>query len=875
MDKEKIQAMQEIIENGFVTGRVSGKQSGMFKKAVASKSAGTVIYEALEKKTFYKEPDSKTILAFTDEMLIEVSDSMQDEIINAIEKFTNVFKKNAVENGMEEKKVAEILEIYEGAYSAYLHTPKFERLRKELSSFLKEQYENGDDKTKREMNKGYITFFAASKANISRGILKFPNMRIRVNKKGEKIPDESISKLSIKVDDDKESLRNEFIFDMLSNGLWDYDYLLENGIVAGLGGYDVNSFIRESTVLTPEQKVEAFIVSGVCKDRNEVLEYYKNNNKKFFIQIANVKELIDSIKERVIDPKDAVKRLKIEDVSTLLPEDLEELLSIPGFPKNTDFLNYVQNKKENKTDKVISKKLFDVLDRNQIMRIVMSKNIVYSNSLESKDYIDMFGRLNLDDIKVLRENYMILPEDLIKLSKYTSLEKDSSNDYQELLDYLLDVYDVDMLENLKNQGKINQAFIDTFNTKVIAKVSEEKRNAYFDRFYNDLSGKENNEELLLQLVSSGFSIPSNKKVRISFDVVQDMYLEDKIDDATIIDLYKKGFVDSELIKSMYSSNDILENYKAGNLEPYFLNFVDNRQDVIRQELESKKLSTQDVILLYADKDGIDIEELKYIFEKQTLEDDNLAEYIPEDIDETKIEGLFENYFISHDDLSVLVSRGIISSEAAEEYANKMNTHDTFESIFGNVTRAILTHDTETGESRTPGLRGGPNKRAGQIKNDPVLIDMLYDEIGFDDRRLVLHGENNSLDGYTVRASDKYGLMAFTHQEKPGNATYIMSLQQGLFFLNRLVRKRALEDGTEIENITGVQSSATKQELRETEHVKVRNASKWLGRNIVDSMRKISDKFARDYRKEKDYKDKIDELVDVIKEDYDERRGLHE
>ena len=70
---------------------------------------------------------------------------------------------------------------------------------------------------------------------------------------------------------------------------------------------------------------------------------------------------------------------------------------------------------------------------------------------------------------------------------------------------------------------------------------------------------------------------------------------------------------------------------------------------------------------------------------------------------------------------------------------------------------------------------------------------------------------------------------------------------------------------------GVQSSATKQELRETEHVKVRNASRWLGRNIVDSMRKISDKFARDYRKEKNYRDKIDEIVDAIRDDYDTRK----
>ena len=36
--------------------------------------------------------------------------------------------------------------------------------------------------------------------------------------------------------------------------------------------------------------------------------------------------------------------------------------------------------------------------------------------------------------------------------------------------------------------------------------------------------------------------------------------------------------------------------------------------------------------------------IQYIFEKQSLENDNLAEFIPDDMDEKKIEGLkFENY----------------------------------------------------------------------------------------------------------------------------------------------------------------------------------------------------------------------------------------
>ena len=77
-----------------------------------------------------------------------------------------------------------------------------------------------------------------------------------------------------------------------------------------------------------------------------------------------------------------------------------------------------------------------------------------------------------------------------------------------------------------------------------------------------------------------------------------------------------------------------------------------------------------------------------------------------------------------------------------------------------------------------------------------MNESLIDEIGFDKREIILHGDTNSLDGYRVRASDKYGVMALYNFDKPGNATYVMSLQQGLFFLNKMTRdnKKVLTSG---------------------------------------------------------------------------------
>lgn len=871
-EMDKIKAM---IESGSLSlGGIDSKHDRLFGKRLAmqpKREDGSIAYEALNKNTFVKQEGTDNVVAFTDEYLIEIEEETKNEIVSALEKYTNHLKASMKEQGISAKKVNEFLTLYSSAYSNYLNTPRFERLRREAVSFLKDFYDNGDDETKRRMKAGYEQYFIDSKNNIPRGTLNFPNIKIRIKLDGTRVPDDAPSKWNIVIEEEKESIRNEFIFKVFDDGLWDYQTLFENGVITGLGGYDVNSFVRESKRLTPEEKINCFIVSGVCDSREEVLEYYIKNNKKFYVEIADIEELVNTYLDGKLSLKDVSRRLRIDEIKKLSPETLEKLFTVQGFPKNLDIVTYVQEKNSSRQERFINKKLFTVLDRTQIVKLALSDELEYKNPLESEDYIDMFGKLNVDDIRALEEKGLINPEDIIKLVKFNSIGFIDVEEYNKTLMFMRNYYTLDRLNDLKEAGKINKSFASMFNNLLI-QLGEKKRKEYTDELYDSMLEKENHEDILLGYLQDGFDLPVRDDMVLSKDAIENWYLDDKIDENFIISLYQNGFAKTDVLRELFSSDDLLESYRNGTLNGIVLNFVENRKEVIREELEKGKISLQDVITLYSDKEGIDINELQYILENETLEDTDLAEFIPDDIDETKIEGLFENYFISHDDLSNLVSRGIISSDDADSYASRMNTHEIFESIFDNVSDAILVRDTETGESKTPGLRIGPNKRAGQIKNDPDLIDMLLDEVGFDKREIVLRGETNSLDGYRVRASDKYGVMALYNFDKPGNATYVMSLQQGLFFLNRLVRKRRVESQEHLEEkVDSVESTATKQELRETEHVKVRNASKWLGRNIIDSIRKISDEFARDYRKEKTYKERIDDVIETIREDYDERK----
>ena len=104
----------------------------------------------------------------------------------------------------------------------------------------------------------------------------------------------------------------------------------------------------------------------------------------------------------------------------------------------------------------------------------------------------------------------------------------------------------------------------------------------------------------------------------------------------------------------------------------------------------------------------------------------------------------------------------------------------------------------------------------------------------------------------------------------GNATYIMSLEQGMYFLNNLIRNNDCDKNFN-DNKAGVESSVTKSTLRETEHVKVKNASKGWGVNVVEAMKKLSPTLKQKLKNDKQYNRKIDEIVDAIREDYEMRR----
>ena len=810
------------------------------------------ISQAVQRKTVVKDEKNNRIIALTDSGVIEFDNKAMLVVTMTARSILEKFKVRVKNGSVNIGNVVETLNYFENINAAFVETPDFEKAKKELNKVLLGMKKSEDEETKRILKHGLLGFFEISKKNIVYEKRTFENIPFAINNGVE-----------------KEFLRQIFISELFADGVVDYSFLVEAGIVSNMELDAIEELYRKDGLLTPEEVENAYYLSDTFENRDEILEHYFKNDRKYFITFATTEELARFVMDGKISVRDCLKKLRIDDIKGFSPEFLEEFLSMQNFPKNAEFIEYHQEK--NNTIRCLSNSFLKVLDRERFLKIVLSEKIPYQKQYTSEDYISEYGKLNTDDIINLQEAGLINPEDVIKLTKYKSVQIQNPEEYEKMIETQLSFYDLDRLEDLIKTNRINKKFVEQFNTLLNSMISEKQRRIYFEKLNGRLKEKENADELITDLVHNGFEFGTQVDYELSADYVSEMFLEDRITEQDVFMMYQNGgLVTSAVIRALYSDHEIIELYKSKKVDYRVLALLENRTEVIKEELAKGNLSANQFINLYATSSGLTNEEFLSLAEEYDFGEERLVEYLPDEVSVEKVETLFNNYYISQDDLSILVGRNVITQKQAEEFATKIATHEQYESIFNLDNRfVILTKETE-GQSTGGGGNGGIHptvRNKPKLKNDPELQDLLLEQIGFDDRILLLKGANNSLDGYRVYPSEEFGIMVFLKNDKPGNATYIMSLQQGLFFLNKMTR-----DNKNSKSATVLESEATKQELRETEHVKVRNAAPNWGGNVMTDMKKLSPSF-RAKLKEKDeaYMSNIDELVEDIKKDYFRRR----
>ena len=253
-----------------------------------------LISEAIRNKTIYIDLKRKKRLAFTQTAVLEISDKDIKAIEMTLKQELERFEK-AIKKGFRANDVSTILVKFESVHAAFLESEIIDQTRKRLNQILADGIKNGSEEDKRNIKNGTVSFFARSKATISETPRKLKNGEISLNNREE-----------------KEYFRNDFIAQMLKDGVVDYSLLVEGGIITTLDFMTLDEVFRDLGVLSNEEFENACYLADVFDSRKEILDYYSKKDKKFFSTFATLEECVKYLIEGKIDSKSIVKRLRIE-----------------------------------------------------------------------------------------------------------------------------------------------------------------------------------------------------------------------------------------------------------------------------------------------------------------------------------------------------------------------------------------------------------------------------------------------------------------------------------------------------------------------------------------------------------------------------------
>ena len=803
------------------------------------------IYHLVKDKLTFQDPKTGIVWAVNNNRKIEITEKIQEDLSKGYARAVEQMSKDLLDERYDYTKVSVIaagLYLTEAFYSSFINVSSFQKNKNNLFKIIKCVYDEADDKKKAEVENEIIAFFGSSRNNL-------PNISNVNEKNGHRI---------VNLREQKETKRAYFIGELIKNDIVNFELLRRSGEIMEFNFEQIDEAFRKQDLFSRDELMESILLQGFFSSEDQILEYYYYDDRKYFFQLANSEDLARFLVSEKFDNSSdrdkAVKKMQIREMSSFDPDLMEYLLSIENLPKNS----FITRSKEGN---FINRNLMLQLKRETLLRVLYSENVKYKNSLTSDDLVNLYGKLNFADLDFLNKDKFINSEDVIKIIKFYNVEENKSDFKYNLTGF----YDLDKLEEMISQNRINPKFMENFNIFSNEILNEEERKEYYNRLKEDLKQKENRDELIVSLTKKGFDFGRIEGYQMSSEKVSDMYLNDEITENEMFKLYGMGVVPLQVIKEFFDNDeDIIKSYEEGNLDISALSLIENN-DYFKTELEAGRLTVKDIMGLYSMDGGLEVGSLGEILDGMDLTQVGIGRYLPDTISPEKVEALFRGYYISQDELGELVGRGIITEEQADRYAKELASHEEYEKIFNSSRVVVLTKETEgekgVYEPRSLGGDGGESRK-NQVKIDPFLQEELLEKIGFDDRRLVLKGYNNSLNDYIVYPSEKLGVMVFLNPNKPSNATYIMSIQQGMYFLKRSVANN---------NKTSIESTATKQDLRETEHVKVKNACRGWGKNIMDTIKKLSPEMKERLKNDSNYRNKLEKIAREIGEDYDRRR----
>ncbi len=870
---------------------ISDKDITEYIKRTVLKIAGVNLSEAhafldslikniVNQTSIYYDSDRKKVLGVYGDDIVEITQEFLDAGLEGFKKLLRKFDEEKINVFSDGESVEQMLEKLLRVNLVGVEHEKIMEFNKDVVSVLISARDNSIEDSI-GVNEGIVSFL-----NVARTIIEDRSSKVNSNR------------FPIRNGKYKSYLTNLFIAELVEYGLIYYDQLKEMGIIEAMSDEEFEHIYlgRNRSLFSSYELKDALLLRGICKDDKEATLYLYKNYRKLLLDSLTEEDGLRLVVNDIANDKEKesiMRNFKYGHIQQMYPDALAILLT-RRLPEN--YTCFLSPKSKTNSETTIKRDFMLGLSRKQLMAIYSSDAIMYRPTLTPDDLIDMYrvgsddeleeGQdefekgLKFRDYILLHSRKAIRSTDVIKLKKFSNLYEDEEERFNFLCN-IVSFYDAELLEEMLENGELNGRFVEELNEILNSEEFSEEKRAYSEFIQSRLEFVKDPEKLYMGLVKAGVDI--NLNVPISFEKFSDSVFSGELGFEDIVLLYNKGLIQNSMIQPLFTDNDIIRFYRELGADCRILNALSDRATNLAILIDGNDISVQELITLYSAPEGLDIEELKGIAEIKSFEDVDVAELLPDDISLEKVEELAKNWFISHDDLSILVERGIITQEKADELGETIMTHETYKELFGKLSGVIILRQSSegTGEPTTSGLpSGNTDPRKKQIKNDPVLQEKLFSQLGFDNMgNIVLQGSRNSLNGYTIFSSEELGIVVLMNNSKPGNATYVMSIQQAGYVLMNLGRteKANLERIRRGEKDVLV-SDATKSTIRqiskeqgETEHIKIKNASRNWGENIVDAMRKVSKPAREKLKKGSEQRREIESLLEEIRQDYDQRR----
>ncbi|MBR3511363.1 MAG: hypothetical protein IKN74_00210 [Clostridia bacterium] len=831
--------MSEIKNINDVIKQTSLSFVGLSEKDKAEKRGDMIIY-ALRNRTFLIFPKEKRLIACAPDGIVEFGKADYQNLVKAVDAIDKSFDEIIKKNGIKDpERIYSYLETSSEIDSAYIGEiyPEMDKRAEKIIRRIGELYKGAKTpEEKAVLEEGITKFYYESKMKIPENNFKTGDYRISPR-------------------EEKLSVRNDFIASMMLVGAGDFELFNKLGYFRDLSQEDI-FMLADAKVITANELRIAIQEKFNYKTPDEYFEFLNKCKRinKDYLSAFSTEELIGFALDGKLDKKVFTRMKFAPHYIAKLP--LEKLFKMVNNASIASHVGMTTTKNENGKTVVYLKKDF-IKTIHGIKLVELIKETGFKPDMTKEELFDQYlDTLSGRDVINLAKMGYIDDKDVIRLNFIRT-----GNPYKDnlMVDDILGFYDIERLQKMVGDKKLSKRFVEDYND-TLTMLDPKKLNGYVSRLMISPMERLPKDEIMAALSIAGcFDDVDLNGYTIGASNLEQLYMLDRVTEEDMFTLAAKGVVSMATLGKLVSDAEITQNIIEGKLPLEAFKATKQNEEVLLELLASDKVSPRELGHFYSTNENMSAETfLTYLELIDEAREIDVSDLLDDDISKEKVQDLFSKFYISQDELSNLVGRKIISQAEADSYAKELEKHNNFNSLFKKDSPSIklVKRSESLGRRELTGEGDGQSNSRKGNKIDFDLKEKLLFEMGASHNVLELIGKNNSLDGYRVYGFEKTGAMVFMSPE-PDNATYVMSLAQGLYFIKNFER----ENG---EGASQVISTATKRALRNTEHIDVRNASKKWGRNMI---RSIDRKGGDLSTKSKEYRAKLDSICKEIEEDY--------